>query len=68
MGRGELVELFHAAEESNVIMIIRKRVSVSVVVLRPEESSGGAWRLWCSIAIFLRVACFLCPVFIEPFY
>ena len=29
-------------------------------------SRPGAWLL-CSISIFLRVACFLCPVFLEPF-
>ena len=29
--------------------------------------SSAHWRL-CSIAIFLRVACFLCSVFLEPFY
>jgi hypothetical protein len=26
----------------------------------------GAWRL-CRTAVFLRVACFLCSVFLEPF-
>ena len=31
------------------------------------KSRPGAWRL-CSIAIFLRVACFLCSVFLEPSY
>ena len=31
------------------------------------RSRPGAWRL-CSIAIFLRVACFLCSVCLEPFY
>ena len=30
-------------------------------------SRPGAWRL-CSIAIFLRVACFICSVCLEPFY
>ena len=31
------------------------------------KSRLGAWRL-CSIAIFLRVACFLCSVCLGPFY
>ena len=31
------------------------------------KSRPGAWRL-CSTAIFLHMACFLCPVCLEPFY